>query len=83
MAPQLELEHDSVQVTAVLFVMLPDAVAVNCCVWPLFRDAVPGATAEIVIGTRATLAVVILLLSALAVAFTVTVSAALMLAGAL
>jgi hypothetical protein len=82
MLPQLEPKHESVQVTAVLFVKLPAAVAVNCCVWPLFSDAVPGVTAEIVIGTRLTDAVAVLLLPALAVAVTVTTPAALMLAGA-
>jgi hypothetical protein len=78
--PQVEPEHESVQVTAVF--VLPVTVAVNCCVPPTFRDAVPGVTAEIVIGTRLTDAVAILLLSAFAVAFTVAAPAALMLAGA-
>jgi hypothetical protein len=75
-------EHETVQVTAALFFVLPETVAVNCCVPPTFRDAVPGEMAEIVIGTRLTDAVAILLLSAFAVAFTVAVLAALMLAGA-
>jgi hypothetical protein len=79
--PQFEPEHESVQVTAVF--ALPVTVAMNCCVWPLFSDAVPGVTAEIVMDERLTDAVAVLLLSALAVAVTVTVSAALMLAGAL
>jgi hypothetical protein len=80
MLPQLEPEHESFQATAVF--ALPVTVAVNCCVWPLFSDAVPGVTAEIVIGKRLMDAVAVLLLSALAVAVTVTAPATLMLAGA-
>jgi hypothetical protein len=80
MLPQLEPKHESVQATAVF--ALPVTVAVNCCVWPLFSDAVPGVTVEIVIGTRLTDAVATLLLSALAEAVTVTAPATLMLAGA-
>jgi hypothetical protein len=75
MLPQLAPKHESVHVTDLLFVKLPAAVAVNCCVPPTFSDAVPGETAEIVTGTRLTIAVALLLLSALEVAVTVTVVA--------
>jgi hypothetical protein len=78
--PQLPV-HETPQVTAVF--ALPVTVGVNCCVSPAFKDIVPGKTeTAICTATRVTDAVAVLVLSALDVAVTVTVSAALMLAGA-
>lgn len=84
MEPQLEPSEQVIdQVTAVLLVALPVTVApVNCCVPLIFSDTLAGEIAEMVTGSRLTVAIAILLLSALAVALTVAVLAAAMVAGA-
>lgn len=81
MEPQEPMQETD-QVTALLLVVLPAAAAVKVCVPPAFSDIVPGLTAEIVIGTRLTVAVEVTVGYALAVAVTVTVFEAVTLAGA-
>jgi len=60
----------------------PETVAVNCCVWPCPRIAVPGATVTVTGGTRLTLAVADFEVSETLVAVTVTVWAEVTVAGA-